>query len=159
MIAFLLSFALPKRGVLKTGETYPGVASQISQPNGNQEHAMAPMPIAQSKLKSFIFDASELVYAYRGIGWDFGTGAGLYVPPDWRNTADRDIFLRQTLHALAWNYIILDVLNTVLSSFPGGNATGVGRSIFGHGSNLVEGFLISTVLHCMTGFFLYRGKC
>lgn len=119
---------------------------------------MAPMPIAQSKLKSFIFDASELVYAYRGIGWDYGTGAGLYVPPDWRNTADRDIFLRQTLHALARNYIILDVLNTALSSFPGGNATGVGRSIFGHGSNLVEGFLISTVLHCMTGFFLYRGK-
>jgi hypothetical protein len=158
MIALLLRFALTKRGVLKMGETYPGVLSQFGQHNGNGKQA-APVPAANSKFWTFVSDALELFYSHRGIGWKFGTGTGLHVAPDWRNTADRDIFLHQTLRALAWNYIILDCLNTALSNFAGLGATDGGQSIFGHGSSLFETLLVSTVLHCMTGFFLYRGSC
>lgn len=128
------------------GEMYPIVSSH---------HHDDGKPAVTSNFWSFVSDASELLYSQRGIGWKFGTGTGLHVAPDWRDTADRSTFLRQTLRALAWNYIILDCLNAALSSF----ANAGGRSIFGHGSNLFENFLISTLLHCMTGFFLYRGTC
>lgn len=140
------------------GEISPGVLGRSSQSNGNRKQS-AQTRTVRTKLISFASDALELLYSYRGIGWEFGTGTGLYVAPDWRNTADRDTYLRQTLRALAWNYIALDFQSTALRSFAGWKLTGDGRSIFGNGSNFFESYLISSVLHLMTGFFIYRGSC
>ncbi|KDQ11100.1 hypothetical protein BOTBODRAFT_466154 [Botryobasidium botryosum FD-172 SS1] len=60
-----------------------------------------------------------MCFAVRGIGWDFGTGSGLYVASTSRNVKNRSQFLFQTLTSAFQYYLSVDLLNTFLKLIPG----------------------------------------
>lgn len=161
-LVILLDLGLRKEGALKLNEVRPGSLQQPLSPynqglnvsNGTR-YGHLPRHITPT---SFLTGGIEYLTSVRGIGWKFGTGTGLHVADDWRDTSDRQTFLRQTLVSVVKSFFILDALNTALGRIPGLRVIGGGGSLFAYGSNPIETAIISTTLHCMTGFLLVSGK-
>lgn len=79
---------------------------------------LAAAPSASS-ISSGIYDALELFFSFRGIGWDFGTGTGLYVPAHTHDTSCRRTFLLQTLRLALMYFLGLDFIHTFIGLLPG----------------------------------------
>lgn len=77
-----------------------------------------------SPLQKFIWgfsDAVELAVSQRGVGWDFGTGEGLRVPPMQlrRPVHDRPRWLATTFaRDILINYLVVDLVSTWWRSLP-----------------------------------------
>lgn len=155
----LIDFALRHDALKKIGEIGPGTKA------GSNDGQVADLAPSTDRYESpgwislpwrFIRDAFELMLNARGIGLKFGTGSGVHIPKDRRDISNRAVYLRQTFFSVLWNYLLYDLLNTILLCVPGlrGRA---GGSIFAYGSNLYEKVLISTSIQLVTGVFLKIG--
>ena len=91
--------------------------------------AMQPENVNSEKYKERSFTSfdkglsatNELFQSHRGIGWDFGTGAGLRLPPVQAKRAahDRRKWIKLTLwRGVVLNYLVVDVINTWWRTIP-----------------------------------------
>lgn len=118
-----------------------------------QEHFSRSNPITSGFL-----DAAETLANLRGIGWQFGTGTGVYVPQDWRDTSSRWEFARQTLVSWLMYFTMFDLLTSLLKLVPGIGTT-AGGSIFAFGGDsLLAKYAISTSIEFTTGVAFILGK-
>ncbi|KAG8895054.1 hypothetical protein FRB99_000792, partial [Tulasnella sp. 403] len=104
-----LEYSLVSAGRLKLGERVPG------------EHHLDPKASVAQKLAWGLSDSIELCVSQRGIGWDFGTGEGLRLPPmqTSRPIHDRFVWLRTTLlRDVLVNYLVVDIINTWWRTIP-----------------------------------------
>ncbi|KAG8874609.1 hypothetical protein FRB97_005776 [Tulasnella sp. 331] len=102
-------YSLSPTGRRKLTERIPGEAHL--NPKGS---------VAQALIWG-VSDAIELIISQRGIGWDFGTGEGLRLPPMQarRPINDRARWLLVTvLRDIMVNYLVVDVINTWWRTLP-----------------------------------------
>lgn len=168
VIAKALEYGLTKEGMLKTGESSPGVVKgkyKLKQdsdkadvtPNGDhpvQETTYEPQAHS-SYIAPWLSDAFELLHTNRGLAFKFGQTT--YVPPFTRPLDSRHAFLTATLRSFVINYLTLDFCESVIKSFPGGIGTPLGGSIFYPDLSPVPRYLVSTFLHILTGTALLGG--
>ena len=154
IIAKSLEYALTEEGMLKVGETRPGVMKVKS--NGHAAvNGFGPQAVQKPRSKNpyianWLYDSIELVHTMRGLQWKFGQG--LYIPKQTRPLG-RTAFLFSTLIAFVKNYLILDVLDTLLKLFPGVGTPG-GGTIFYISLTPSLRYTLSTVIHLITGAML-----
>jgi hypothetical protein len=149
-IAKSLEFAFHKEGMLKVGETRPGVmkgkesAKDHSPPAGHSGHPF----IAQ-----WLYDAVELIHTMRGLKWKFGRG--MHIPKETK-PRDRVPFLRATFISFIQNFLLLDLLESAIKLFPGVGSP-VGGSIFYMNLRPIWRYSVSTLIHMMTGTSILVG--
>ncbi|CAE6494394.1 unnamed protein product [Rhizoctonia solani] len=149
-----LAFAV--RGRLRIGEIEPGV---VKSPTSNGHAARVtraqPNPRLLSALNSGFSDACELLSSMRGIGWDYGTGNDIYIPPENRPT-EKAKFLKSTLWSTLGYYLLLDLIDTGFKLVPGVSSPS-GGSIFLPELSPIPRAFVSTVLHFATGLAFIAG--
>lgn len=146
-------------------ETNAGYVTPAEKPGTTASETDTPLkPLRTVPPKSlpraivdFIYDGLELLFNARGIGWEFGTGEGLYIPKETRNVQNRMIFCLQTLFSILIHFLIMDIVDTILRATPG-LGTPSGGSIFAFGSNTLEKYAISTGLHLITVIMISVGQ-
>lgn len=165
----LLDYTISPKPMLKMKEV-----EELSTPYSNGKHELAPSngngtpqaaspipskssPTSQSALRrviSFLYDGLELFFNLRGVGWEFGTGAGLQVPKHTRNVNNRAVFILQTIRGMMLQLFAIDLADTMLRSYLGQS----GGSIFAFGGNVFEKYAISTCLHLASGVIIVAGQ-
>jgi hypothetical protein len=156
MSVIVLQYALSPGGVLKLSSSQ-SKAHRHSQPNGSSlnswsiaTHQGPPKPLS---IASFFLDGLELASSIRGIGWQFGSGTGLKLPQEWKDTSNKRKFVFQTLLFLLGRLLLADALATSLHELSP-DIWAPGNSIFGRGRTLLESWLISTAIHCAAGLVI-----
>ncbi|EPT03396.1 hypothetical protein FOMPIDRAFT_87825 [Fomitopsis schrenkii] len=163
-----IDFTLAKNGRLKVGEkelppiggsakpkVATGKANGVANGKTNGEanrHAHPPNP-RTAIFPQWFRDASDIIFAMRGIGWDFGKG--LYVPKESRSL-ERGPFLRTTALSLLYNYMVIDILNTFFKLVPR-VGTYRGGSIFLPELAPLPRYVLSSAIHLATGFIVQYG--
>jgi len=148
-IAKSLEFAFHKEGMLKVGESQPGVmkgkeSANSHSPVGHPEHPF----IAQ-----WLYDAVEVIHTMRGLKWKFGQGT--HVPKETK-PRDRVPFLCATFISFVQNFLLLDLLDSAIKLFPGVGSP-LGGSIFYMNIRPVWRYIVSTLIHMMTGTSILVG--
>lgn len=157
-MAILLSYyGLTPEGVLKTNEITPGVYEHSSEKaglaNGHSSTGSPNSFLSSIPGVSFLAGGFELVAAIRGIGWKFGSGTGLYVPPDRRDRSNKGAFIAKSLVYFTYHMVLADLMqSSIRMLFP--DIWDLNTSIFGRGSNFLESAAISTAIHCASGLFI-----
>ncbi|KAJ2919179.1 hypothetical protein MD484_g1194, partial [Candolleomyces efflorescens] len=173
-IAKALEYAFNPEGMLKVGESRPGVYKGKAKgiPNGyangnghSNGHANGhangngyanghgPAEPQPEGLSTWWYDAFELAHTMRGLKWKFGQG--VHIPPPDR-PQERSPFLRATAISFIQNFILLDVLESLVKLFPG-VGTPIGGSIFYPQLFFPLRYLVSTTIHILTGAALLFG--
>lgn len=168
VIAKALEYGLTKEGMLKTGESSPGVVKgkyklnqHLDETDGiaNEFHPTQETTYEPGARPSYIApwlsDAFELLHTNRGLAFKFGQTT--YVPPFTRPLDSRRAFLVATLRSFITNYLTLDFCESMIKTFPGGIGTPLGGSIFYPDLSPVPRYLVSTFLHMLTGTALLAG--
>lgn len=150
----LCDFGFASKGMLKIGEVEPGVTPESVKLAIDSSDKPKPSVTKSTRtsLFSFFADGWELMFNLRGIGWEFGTGGGLYVPKDWRNTESRTKWAIQSIPYMLAVYFSVDILDETLRCFPG--LWDPSRSIWSYGNSPLENYAIGLLLHCMYGTFV-----
>ncbi|QRV92554.1 membrane bound O-acyl transferase family protein [Ceratobasidium sp. AG-Ba] len=152
-----VEFACAPQGRLKVNEVSPGVLKS-SVPNGRTQATHESTPKAANlwtNVRDGFLDACELLSSMRGIGWDYGTGNDIYIPPEHRSL-ERSAFLRSTLRTTLINFLLLDAIDTGFKLVPGVSSPS-GGSIFLPDLSPVPRVLASTALHFATGVAFIGG--
>lgn len=149
-IAKALEFALTKEGMLKVGESKPGVMKGKGTANG---HAVVPEHDPRSYIATWFYDAIELAHTMRGLHWQFGRG--VHIPKPTRSL-EREPFLWATLRSFIRNFLLLDLLESFVKFFPG-VGTPLGGTIFYPELYLTTRYAVSTSIHIATGSALLAG--
>ena len=142
--------------MLKVGETRPGVMKGKS--NGQaKSNGFGSQFVQEPRSKSpyiaaWLYDAIELAHTTRGLQWKFGRG--IYIPRPTR-PVERTAFLYATLFSFIKNYLILDILETLLKLFPGVGSP-MGGTMFYPFAPPVR-YTISTIIHLISGTMLIAG--
>lgn len=163
-----LDYAFAKEGRFKVGEKSPGdsqtpaISKKDYDPkdptkiltNGNGEVLRTGTARPGSSFLPLWFeDAVELLFAFRGVGWDFGKF--VYIPPETK-PLERRGFLIATLNSFAYNYFALDFIEACLKLIPG-VGTPSGASIFFPSLPPVQRYAFSTLIHIASGCALMTG--
>ncbi|KAG9103177.1 hypothetical protein FRC06_011877 [Ceratobasidium sp. 370] len=153
-----VEFACTPRGRLKVDEIAPGVPRH-SASNGNahpmhQDTSPNPSGLWACIYGAFL-DACELLGSLRGVGWEYGTGTDIYIPPEHR-PLERTAFLRSTLGTTLVNFLLLDVIDTGFKLVPGVSSPS-GGTIFLPNLPPIPRALVSTALHFATGVAFIGG--
>ncbi|KDQ20131.1 hypothetical protein BOTBODRAFT_152768 [Botryobasidium botryosum FD-172 SS1] len=93
--------------------------AEVTATTGNEKHSNGVAAQDTAPLRSFYDDvlhAIEIIFSSRGIGWKFGTGYGLHVPPG--STVSRSAFLFQTATSFLSHIFILDFIESCCRSTP-----------------------------------------
>lgn len=155
-IAKSLEYALTEKGMLKVGETRPGVMKGKSngqaKANGFGSQFVQEPQSKNAYIATWLYDAIELAHTQRGLQWKYGLG--IYIPKPTR-PLERTAFLRATLISFFQNYFILDFLDILLKLFPGvGSPTG-GTMFYPLAPTLR--YTVSTIIHLISGAALIAG--
>ena len=160
-IARALDIALTPKGILKYGETRPGV-SKGKKANGHHPNADEDSPngnaAPRSALVTGLADALDLAHTYRGLSYKFSEGA--YVPPHTRPLTSKSAFLTATLRSLAINFLAVDIIDSIFKILPNGVGTVDGGSIFlppTFAATPWARYTVSTFIHFLTGSALMAG--
>ncbi|CAE6440436.1 unnamed protein product [Rhizoctonia solani] len=151
-----VELAFVARGRLKIDEVEPGVMK--SPPSNGHAASVAQAQLKPGFLHTFytgFSDACELLSSMRGIGWDYGTGNDIYIPPEYRPT-EKTAFLKSTLWSTLGYYLLLDLIDTGFKLVPGISSP-TGGSIFLPNLSLIPRVLVSTGLHFATGVAFIAG--
>lgn len=151
-IAKALDLALTPTGRLKVGETrLPPIGGEkdTHAPSSPTTKHRASNP---SYLPPAINDALELLFAYRGFGWDFGQG--VHVPQE-RRPLERGPFLIATFKKFLKYFLLVDFLDSWIKLIPGVGSHSGGSMFFG--LSPIPRYIISTIIHVMTGTLLLSG--
>ncbi|KAF9514981.1 hypothetical protein BS47DRAFT_1342355 [Hydnum rufescens UP504] len=150
MIMKVLQLGLSPNGILKLGEKVPGEitvpASDLVVRDPPKRAVRAPGSLT---LVEHFLSGLEVLTCARGIGWEFGSGTKIQIPPETRDVSDTSKFLRQTCQSAAIHFLYVDLIVVFISLVPG-IGTPDGGSIFVFGQNTVERYLISALLHFIT---------
>jgi len=152
-----IDMALARTGRHKQGEDALGTMSisAISTKEGSDAPGDASTKKRQCStlLPLWLQDAIELMFAMRGLGWDFGKG--VYMPPTTR-PQERLPFLRATLNSFLVNFLILDIVETAIKLIPGVGDPFGGSIFFAH-LPLPTRYVVSTIIHVLTGIAFVAG--
>ena len=157
-IAKSLEFALNKEGMLKIGESRPGVIKgkekSHDERNGySNGYSDDPETPRNPLIAPWFYDAIEVIHTLRGLKWKFGRGH--YIPPMTR-PLETNPFLVATLTSFLKNFLLLDLFESLLKFFPGvGDPTG--GSIFYSSLSFPARFIVATTIHMLTGSALLSG--
>lgn len=153
--------------MLKVGETKPGVLSKsssichrsnagsdggASSVDGKDTPSYTPPP-RNSLLPPWLYDTFEVVFTFRGLGWQFG--ADLHVPRDPR-PSNRSAFLCVTAISTLKYFLILDTLESLIKLVPDVGSPH-GGTIFKHNLPILQRYILSTAIHLATGTCLIAG--
>ncbi|KAG0700014.1 hypothetical protein DFH29DRAFT_854100 [Suillus ampliporus] len=143
-----MDFAWRKEGMLKIDEVRPGVArnSDAVKTNGDAHPKSVSLDSASPAL-AWLYDALEVVISNRGLGWKFGVG--IHVPHEERSL-DRNSFLFATLISFIKNYLIFDLLESLIKLVPD-VGTPHGGTIFKAELPFLYRYALSTAIHVATG--------
>ncbi|THG92839.1 hypothetical protein EW145_g8567, partial [Phellinidium pouzarii] len=126
-IAKALEYTFVKDGRFKVDEKRPGdisipaISKKDYDPKDPTQASNGHVPITglnrpgSSFLLLRLQDSLELVFAFRGIGWDFGRH--VYIPPERKPLARRP-FLIATFNSFACSFLALDFLESCLKLVP-----------------------------------------
>ncbi|TFK28057.1 hypothetical protein FA15DRAFT_665836 [Coprinopsis marcescibilis] len=152
-IAKALEYGLNPEGMLKVGESRPGVVKGKAKSPGAGHSTSNGDASHKPEAHNGIYDALELAYTLRGLKWKFGQG--MYIPP-FERPLERSAFLRATFVSLAKNFILLDLLDSLVKLFPG-VGTPVGGSMFYSDLSPIARYTVATVIHILTGAAILSG--
>ncbi|KAF9013218.1 hypothetical protein BDQ17DRAFT_1296713 [Cyathus striatus] len=159
-IAKTLEFALTPEGMLKVGESRPGVMKgkgkthPAFQPNGHPDPSSSEEIAARHPyIATWLYDAFEVAHTMRGLRWKFGSG--VHIPKEYR-PLEKGSFLRATLWSFIKNFLLLDFLESFIKLFPG-VGTPLGGSIFYPELSPAARYTVSTFIHITTGTALLSG--
>ena len=161
-ISKAMEYALTREGMLKVGESLPGVfkgktkVDTLSETTQNGFHSVEEPGQHIEYLPCWLSDALELLTSTRIHYFKFGQNT--YVPRITRPLDSRRTFLIATFKSFITSYCTLDFLESIIKLFPGGIGTPLGGSMFY--SQLPAPFpryFVSTLVHIMTGFALLSG--
>lgn len=164
VITKAFEYGLTKEGMLKIGESRPGVIKGKSKlkhdPKDNVTNGYHPKPIHEPHrqieyIPTWLSDAFELLHTNRGLSFKFGQNT--YRPRFTRPLTSRNAFLTATLQSFIINYLTLDFCESIIKLFPGGIGTPLGGSIFYPELAPVPRYAVSTFIHILTGFSLLSG--
>jgi hypothetical protein len=147
----IIEWASLSKGVLKEGEIAPGLVA-VKAETGSA--STSPSQLTRTQESSL--DGLELLSAVRGIGWKFGTGSHVHIPPEWRDTSNRMRWVVQTLLSTFAFFLVTDFFESSLKAFPG-IGTAKGGSMFVFGRNVWEKYAISTLIEILTGYGIIAG--
>ncbi|CAE6451958.1 unnamed protein product [Rhizoctonia solani] len=151
-----VELACVARGRLKVDEIEPGVTkASASNENASGISQTQFKPRFLSAFYIGFLDACELLSSMRGIGWDYGTGNGIYVPPEHR-PLEKSTFLKSTLWSTLGYYLLLDMIDTGFKLVPGVSSP-TGGSIFLPNLSPIPRAIVSTGLHFTTGVAFIAG--
>ncbi|TFY63962.1 hypothetical protein EVG20_g6107 [Dentipellis fragilis] len=159
IIAKGIDMAFAPYGILKQGESASAVGSMEEPAVSAKKDADAPGDEQSQKrpgssfIPAWLEDALEIMFAIRGIGWDFGRG--VYIPKETRSP-DRPNFLRETLMSFIAHYLLLDFFESLLKLVPGVGHP-LGGSIFFSSLPPLQRYTLSTAIHFVTGCSLLAG--
>ncbi|CAE6367420.1 unnamed protein product [Rhizoctonia solani] len=151
-----VELAFTPHGRLKMGEIEPGLIR--SPANDKHTDNFTKTQFGSGRLSALyigFLDACELLSSMRGIGWDYGTGNDIYIPPEHR-PLEKAAFLKSTLWSTLGYYLLLDVVETGFKLVPGVSSPS-GGSIFLLGLSPIPRLLVSTSLHFATGVAIIAG--
>jgi hypothetical protein len=154
----VVELACVSQGRLKVGEIAPGILRSPAS-NGNA-HPVDKIPSTRNfypwlYVRDGFLDACELLSSMRGVGWDYGTGTDIYIPPENR-PLERSAFLRSTLQSTVVHFLLLDAIDTGFKLVPGVSSPS-GGSIFLPNLTPIPRALVSTALHFATGVAFIAG--
>lgn len=156
VIAKSLEYALTEEGMLKVGETRPGVMKGKSNgqatANGFDSKLIQEPRSKNPYIATWLYDAIELAHTMRGLQWKFGQG--IYIPKPTR-PLQRTAFLYATFISFIKNYLILDFLETLLKLFPGVGSPRGGTIFYPLAPSIR--YTLSTIIHLITGTTLIAG--
>ena len=161
-----LEFSLSPHGMLKVDEVEPGTITTpapdlvyrrdlLQKADNDYPHASVHRSMT---LKEHLLTGLEMVSTWRGIGWAVGTGANVYIPPEYRDTTNTAKFLRQTCGSFIVNFLLADFHYSILQLIPNIGLPS-GGSIFAFGSNALEKYIFSTGIHFSTGLVVLSSEC
>ncbi|KAI0304492.1 membrane bound O-acyl transferase family-domain-containing protein [Multifurca ochricompacta] len=152
-----IDLALARTGRHKRGEAAQGTMSTPASTAKNEPDTTGSSSSSKrhcaTLLPLWLRDALELIFSMRGLGWDFGEG--IYTPPPNR-PQDRKPFLHATLNSFLVNFLILDIVEAAIKLIPGVGDP-FGGSIFFPGLPPPTRYVVSTVIHVLTGVALVAG--
>ncbi|KAF5315191.1 hypothetical protein D9619_006931 [Psilocybe cf. subviscida] len=151
-IAKALQFALTKEGMLKIGESRPGVRKGKDKA-GVDDRESSDATQQHPYVATWLYDAIEVSHTMRGFKWKFGQG--IHIPRQTR-PLERSAFLEATFWSFVKNYLKLDFLESLLKLFPGVGEP-MGGSMFYPQLSLPVRFVVSTSCHILTGAALLAG--
>ncbi|OJT08683.1 hypothetical protein TRAPUB_409 [Trametes pubescens] len=156
VIAKSVDFAFAKEGRLRVGEKDLGRSFDRDAPQRVRSARAAALlggrnPAARI-LPRCVFDAMEVGFTMRGVGWDFGK----YTPiPQVTRPSERQAFIRATVKNIIRNQLLIDLIDTVTKCIPGVTATG--GSIFLQDLPPLERYFLSTAIHIGHGVLIFAG--
>lgn len=160
-IAKSLEFAFTPEGMLKLGESRPGIVKGKAKDKSNTNnftpngHANLDSDTPHPYIAPWLGDAFELAHSLRGLRWKFGQGA--YIPPDPRPLSPPSAFLRSTAITFIKHYLTLDLIESCLKLFPGSISTPLGGSIFYSSLPPFQRYAVATLIHTLTGTAILEG--
>ncbi|KAG1872477.1 hypothetical protein DFJ58DRAFT_903875 [Suillus subalutaceus] len=143
-----IDFAWRKEGILKIDEVQPGVARNPDAVKANGDaHAKPVTSDPATPTFAWLYDALEVILSNRGLGWKFGIG--IHVPREERSL-ERNSFLFATLISFIGNYMIFDLLESLIKLVPDVGAPH-GGTIFRAELPFFHRYALSTAIHVATG--------
>jgi len=142
-----IDFAWRKEGMLKIDEVRPGVARKSDVKANGGAHAKPGRSGPVITVPTWLYDALEVTFSQRGLGWKFGVG--VHVPREERSP-ERTSFLSATLISLVKNVLIFDLLESFIKQVPE-VGTPYGGTIFKAQLPFFYRYALSTAIHVATG--------
>jgi hypothetical protein len=160
IVAKAFEFGLSKEGRRKLGEIRPGEMKVSLTANGNgaaAERSYKPIVVDRPWFICFVppwlREAMELCASMRGLGWDFGIG--VYIPKH-KRSLDRGPFIHATLLSLIRNFLLVDLLESLIKQLPGVGDPRGGSMFYSHLAPL-QRYIVSTTIHTISGSCLLAG--
>jgi hypothetical protein len=158
---------IPKDGMKKIGEKSPGIMATSAivadqkrlgngTPNGVPNGTIKYRSAGPRTFYEGFQDGLELLVNLRGIGWEFGTGTGIYIPPHTRDISNRSRFVQQTFRSLILNFLAVDLIESFLKFIPSG-AGATGGTIYLPSLPPVPRYAFASFLHFVTGCAFMAG--
>jgi hypothetical protein len=151
-----LEFGLTPEGMLKVGESRPGVKKGKSKSFQNGVANGSPDNENTSRnpyVAAWFYDALEVAHTMRGLKWKFGQGIPI---PQQTRPLERVAFIDATTVSFIKNFLLLDLLESCLKLFPG-VGTPMGGTIFYPNLSPITRFVVSTIIHILTGSAILAG--
>jgi len=157
IIAKALEYALTPEGMLRVGESSPnqpkGKEKENATSNGHALTDEKPHGSPEFSLVSAFAEGIRVAHEMRGMGWKFG--AGTHIPKATR-PLERNQFIQMSIKSFVKNFLLLDFLESLIKLFPD-VGTPAGGSMFYQNLPIPQRYLVSTIIHMLTGTSLLCG--
>ncbi|KAF8316130.1 hypothetical protein DL93DRAFT_794859 [Clavulina sp. PMI_390] len=125
-------------------------AARPSQPPATTSSALLMVPF------SFVYDAFELLFTFRGFDWQFGIETGIRRPREWLPATSRALFALKSVFIVLRDLLLCDIIQTTIHMASLGGIERGSMFAFG-GGNLILRYSVSTTLHILSGVaVMYR---